>query len=50
MNVTTLFCHQRLFLVQVTWATTVELQEVAGTEAGSQETEVSGSGRDMWLP
>lgn len=50
MPVTTLFCHQRHFSVQVTWATAVELWEVTGTEAGSQEAEVPGLGRDLWLP
>jgi hypothetical protein len=49
VNVTILFCHQRLFLVQVTWATAVELRRVPGTEAGSQEAEVPDSGRDLWL-
>lgn len=47
---TTLFCHQRLSLVQVTWATAVELRGMAGTEVGSQEAAVPGSGRDLWLP
>lgn len=50
MHVTTLFCHQRLSLVQITWAIRVGLQEVDGTEAGSQEAEIPSSGRDCGCP
>lgn len=47
MYVITLFCHQRLSLVQVTWAIRVGLQEVDGAEAASQEAEIPSSGRDL---